>query len=490
MTYPIKLNKSVINMIESFMNRFWQTQICAVLAVCCVGSGISGTQAESLYKQDFQTTDIGKTPDDFLLLSGKFAVGSSTSNHHLNLPGTPLDSHGAIFGPDNDGDLVLSARIRSEKKGRLYPSFGIGLYGLGGHILKISPAKKSLELFRGRKSVMETPFDWESEKWTHVSLKVSSENEDTWTVQGKAWTEGTEEPNEWLLTATTDVAPTQGKASVWGQPYSGKAIQYDDISLARPITTASNVSTPFQLGLQTWTLRNLDFDGVVSFAKEHGISNLQVIGSHIDPHADWEEIKAKKAILDANGLRAYTFGVAGTSMDHAFNRRLFEFAKFMGIKVIVVEPRDFAIFDSLEKLVKEFDIRIAIHNHGLTSLYGNPLVVRNIIQHRDERIGVCMDVGWITAAGFDAAKVFKEYKGRVYDIHLKDKTVEVTDRKLVGISANIGNGDANIEGLVEVLKDTEFDGVLAIETDSPIFARQPSDFVKSAKAYYESLVNP
>ena len=195
-------------------------------------------------------------------------------------------------------------------------------------------------------------------------------------------------------------------------------------------------------------------------------------------------------MLDANGLRAYTFGVAGTSMDHDYNRRLFEFAKFMGIKVIVVEPRDFAIFDSLEKLVKEFDIRIAIHNHGLTSLYGNPLVVRNILQHRDERIGVCLDVGWITAAGFDAAKVYKDYEGRVYDIHLKDKTVEITDRKLVGISAHIGKGDANIEGLIDALKATHFEGVLAIETDSPIFARQPSDFVTQAKVYYESLVNP
>lgn len=337
---------------------------------------------------------------------------------------------------------------------------------------------------------METPFEWESGKWTHISLQVTAQNEDTWSVQGKAWPEGTEEPSEWQLTKTTNVAPTQGKASLWGQPYSGKAIAYDDISLARPTSSASEVSSPFQLGLQTWTLRNLDFDGVVSFAKEHGISNLQVIGSHIDPHADWEEIKAKKAILDVNGLRAYTFGVAGTSTDHAFNRRLFEFAQYMGIKVIVVEPRDFSIFDSLEKLVKEFDIRIAIHNHGLTSLYGNPLVVRNIIKHRDERIGVCMDVGWITAAGFDAAKVFKDYNGRVYDIHLKDKSIELTDRKLVGISANIGKGDANIEGLIEVLNETNFDGVLAIETDSPIFARQPSDFVEGAKAYYESLVNP
>ncbi|MDA7559807.1 hypothetical protein N8683_02835, partial [bacterium] len=138
------------------MNHFLKIHFGILVALCCIVLGIKEFQAESLYKQDFQSTESGKTPGDFLLLSGKFAVGKASSNHQLTLPGAPLDSHGAIFGPDNDGDLVLSARIRSEQKGRLYPSFGIGLYGLGGHILKVSPAKKSLELFRGRTSVMET----------------------------------------------------------------------------------------------------------------------------------------------------------------------------------------------------------------------------------------------------------------------------------------------------------------------------------------------
>ena len=94
------------------------------------------------------------------------------------------------------------------------------------------------------------------------------------------------------------------------------------------------------------------------------------------------------------------------------------------MKLIIVEPNDFKIFDNLEQLAKEFDIRVAIHNHGIRSMYGNPAVVKNVIKHRDPRIGICLDVGWITAAGFDAAKVYKEYEGRVYDIHLKDKKVE------------------------------------------------------------------
>ncbi len=55
------------------------------------------------------------------------------------------------------------------------------------------------------------------------------------------------------------------------------------------------------------------------------------------------------------------------------------------------------------------DIRIAIHNHGIRSLYGNPLVVRTLLKHRDPRMGVCMDAGWITSTGMDPTKVFKDY---------------------------------------------------------------------------------
>jgi sugar phosphate isomerase/epimerase len=479
------MNMNPYTNMPSGLNKHRFSPISVLWTFCiCVGLTALNISGAPVYHQNFQNDADGSVPEDFLVLGGDYSIQSGA----LVLPGTPLNKFGAVFGPDNEGDLEISARIRSEKRGRLSPSFGIGLYGLGGYALNASNSKNALELFRGRKAVSQVSFNWTPSTWTHMKLAVSSTSDSTWSIRGKAWSEQSHEPDHWQIEHQSKQAPTQGKASIWGQPYSDRPIEFDDITIDRPKTFTALPSLPFELGLQTWTLRNLDFDQAVAFAKEHGITKLQVIGNHIDPHADWEIIKAKKAVLDANGLQAYTFGVAGTSTDHAYNRRLFEFAKYMGIKLIVVEPRDFAIFDSLEALVKEFDIKIAIHNHGLTSLYGNPLVVRNIIQHRDARIGVCLDVGWITASGFDAAKVFQEYEGRVYDIHLKDKTVQIADNRLVGISAGIGEGDANISGLIEVLKTTGFKGVLAIETDSPLFARQPSEFVTKAKAYYESLL--
>jgi sugar phosphate isomerase/epimerase len=229
----------------------------------------------------------------------------------------------------------------------------------------------------------------------------------------------------------------------------------------------------------------LDFEEVIKFAKEHGIKNMQMIGKHIDPHAPMAETKAKKAVLDQHGLTCYSFGVAGTSLDKAKNRELFEFAKFMGIKVIVVEPRDFAILDQLEELVREYDIKIAIHNHGIKSIYGNPVVVKALLKNRDQRMGVCMDVGWVTSARLDAAKVFKAYEGRVYDIHLKDKKVNNTPGGDVATDTEIGRGDANYKGLFRELATANWQGVLAIETDSRAFAGDPKDFVKEAKTFVD-----
>lgn len=238
-----------------------------------------------------------------------------------------------------------------------------------------------------------------------------------------------------------------------------------------------------QVGIQTWTLRNMDFDQMVAFAKKHGITNLQVIGKHIDPASPREEYLKKKAVLEANGLRAYTFGVAGTSLDKEQNRKLFTFAKDMGIQLIIVEPPDFKILENLSELAREYDIKVAIHNHGIRSLYGNPLVVRTLLKHLDPRVGVCMDAGWITSTGMDPTKVFKDYEGRVFDIHLKDKRVEKTQGDDVAFDTHIGEGQGNIANLLAELKKSGWKGVLAIETDSNDFARDPDEFVAQAKAF-------
>jgi len=241
------------------------------------------------------------------------------------------------------------------------------------------------------------------------------------------------------------------------------------------------------LGLQTWTCRNMTFDQVVDFAVKHGITHLEFIKAHLDPLGPKEETLRKKAILDQKGLVAYSFGVNQTSMDKEKNRQLFEFAKLMGMRVIVVEPKNMAEWDNLEELVKEYDIKLAIHNHGTGSVYGDPATVKKILATRDRRIGVCLDVGWVTGAGFDAANVFRNYGDRVYDMHFKDKVTSVDGAgKTVATDTEIGKGKANYAGLFAEIKKSKWSGVMAIETDSKAFAEDPNRLVAEAKAFFAS----
>lgn len=254
----------------------------------------------------------------------------------------------------------------------------------------------------------------------------------------------------------------------------------------------SSPAGPYRLtvGLQTYTCRDMTFDQVVDFAVKHKLKYLEMFGKHLDPYAPVEETKRKKAILDEHGLVCYSFGVNHTSMDKEQNRKLFEFAKLMGIKVIVVEPKDMAEWDNLEALVKEYDIKLAIHNHGPTSTYGNPATVKKVLSERDPRIGVCLDVGHLTSAGFDAAKTFREYNGRVFDVHLKDKRSEMVDGKKIWRDVIIGTGDTDYPGFLAELIKEKWPGVLAIETDNNDYAKNPGPFVTAAMKYVGGFNKP
>lgn len=250
------------------------------------------------------------------------------------------------------------------------------------------------------------------------------------------------------------------------------------------IACAAEVVGP-KLGIQTWTLRRMSFDQVVEFADRNDIQYLQLLKDHLDPNAPVKETRRKLEILKKHGLIPYTFGVASTSSNPKENRNLFEFAKLIGAKMIVVEPA-LADWDGLEKLVKEYDVRLAIHNHGRNSRYGDPKVVKEVLANRDRRIGVCLDVGWITAAGFDAAQVFRNYGNRVFDIHFKDK-------KLPTIAGNdavdtlAGEGDANYAGLFAEIRKSGWSGVMAIETDSDQFANSPQTLVTAAMKLFSQV---
>jgi len=195
---------------------------------------IAVTSAQALaqdvsYKNDFQSAEIGKVPQDMMVIDGGFVVAEDGGNKFLELPGAPLDTFGILFGPTEKENRTVSARIYGTSKGRRAPTFSVGLGGVGGYKLQVSPGKKALELYRGDAMKTSVPFDWQSGKWTHLALTVKKSKDAEWSVLGRAWTEGSPEPATPTLTFAEMEQPPSGRASIGGSPYATTPIRFDDL---------------------------------------------------------------------------------------------------------------------------------------------------------------------------------------------------------------------------------------------------------------------
>ncbi len=185
--------------------------------------------AEPLYQTNFEKTKTGEVPEDFLVLDGDFAVKQSNGNKYLELPGAPLDAFGFMFGPSARHGNEISARMFGTKKGRRFPVFGVALNGVNGYRLQVAPAKRAIELLKGSAVVAKVPFRWGGGEWVRLALRVEQTGAAEWTVSGRVWADSKKAPAKPTITHTETKEPRNGKPSIWGSPYSGTPIRYDDI---------------------------------------------------------------------------------------------------------------------------------------------------------------------------------------------------------------------------------------------------------------------
>ncbi|HTI71310.1 MAG TPA: hypothetical protein VMF06_15170 [Candidatus Limnocylindria bacterium] len=182
------------------------------------------------YSQDFSSTPVGEVPSDMIVSDGQFAVKDDNGNKLIELPGSPLESFGLVFGPNEAAGVEIQAMIRGTKTGRKFPTFAAGLNGISGYKLRVAPAKNAIELAKGDEIKASVPFTWKSGEWVKLKLQVVKADGGV-TLQGRAW-QGTEEPKEWAISFTDKEPLKAGKASVWGMPYSGTPIQFDDLKVS------------------------------------------------------------------------------------------------------------------------------------------------------------------------------------------------------------------------------------------------------------------
>lgn len=219
-------------------------------------------------------------------------------------------------------------------------------------------------------------------------------------------------------------------------------------------------STLPKLGIQLYSLRGYKREEALQHAKDLGFEQVEFYGGMLAINASDEEIAATKKQLETLGLTISGHGVNRFTKDAADNRKTFEFAKKIGAPCISADP-DFDSFDSLDELVREFDIRVAIHNHGPNHRYNKAIDVLRVIENRDVRIGACADLGHYIRSGQNAAEVIRLLKGRLYGIHLKD-FAEMKDQTKGVI---LGKGHLNVEEVITELQLAGFpsNGALSLE---------------------------
>lgn len=195
----------------------------------------SAADPKPVYENNFEKAGVGNVPEDMLVLEGGFAVREDGGNKVLELPGAPLETFGVLFGPTETNGLAVSARIHGTGKGRRFPTFGVGLNGVGGHRLQVSPAKKLLELYKGDEVVASAPYTWTTDSWTMLRLQTRKTKDGELKIEGKAWKQNDVEPKEWQVAHTEKSDTPAGRPSLWGNPYAGTAIRYDDLRVVKAV---------------------------------------------------------------------------------------------------------------------------------------------------------------------------------------------------------------------------------------------------------------
>ncbi len=184
----------------------------------------------------------------------------------------------------------------------------------------------------------------------------------------------------------------------------------------------------------------------------------------VDQNASDETIQKLKEKLAKHGLVAVNFGVVGFPKDEAGARKIFEFAKKMGLRAVTTEP-EAEQMDMLEKLVKEYDIMLGIHNHPKRADNPNykvwdPNYVLSLVKDRDRRMGAAADTGHWVRSGIKPVDALKILEGRIVSSHLKDLN---EFGKVDAHDMPYGTGISNVRGVLAELRRQKFEGNISIE---------------------------
>jgi len=255
--------------------------------------------------------------------------------------------------------------------------------------------------------------------------------------------------------------------------------------LSAEAVPASGKPSPVKLGVCSYTFRNFTRSQMLGFLKQLNLTDLNV--KDVKDHLPMDPAAEAAALADyaAAGIKLHAAGaIYFPSSDEKDIRGKFEYCKRAGIGVIVAGDPTPESLKWIEKFVQEYDIKIAIHNHGPEDkFFPSPFDVLKAIKDLDPRIGFCIDVGHAARANANVVDAIHATGSRLYDMHMKD----LTDLKVKESQVAVGEGRMPIREIFQALIDIKYPGFVDLEYE--IHADDPMPGVVESFAYMRGVLN-
>jgi inosose dehydratase len=214
-----------------------------------------------------------------------------------------------------------------------------------------------------------------------------------------------------------------------------------------------------KVGVASYTLRKLPLAAAIDGIRRIGLRYVSIKDFHLPLASTREERAQVVARFKESGITPLSCGNITMQNDAADVRRCFEYARDAGLPTIVCSP-DPASMPILEAMVKEFDIRLAIHNHGPEDKrFPSPYDVWKAVERHDRRIGLCIDVGHTARAKVDPASAIRNCRERLYDVHFKD----IDSTAPEGGTVEAGRGVLDLSSILRALLEVRYAHLVSFE---------------------------
>jgi sugar phosphate isomerase/epimerase len=269
--------------------------------------------------------------------------------------------------------------------------------------------------------------------------------------------------------------------------FLGAAAGVAGLSALSPVTASAVIEAEpwgIKLGIATYSLRSFDRPTAIAMLKKLQVKYISIKDVHLKLDESPEDLKAHRKEFDDAGLIVTSGGnvdmTKGATIEYL--RPKFEYAKNAGLAMMVCAPTHENI-KNVEALVKEYNIRIAIHNHGPEDKhFPSPQSVLEVVNKLDKRCGLCMDIGHATRAGADVVKSAAEAGDRLFDMHVKDLRTK-TDKDS---QCDIGDGVLPFPAVFKQLKKMGYTGCVNMEYE--INAKDPMMGMQRSLSYERGLL--